>query len=146
MEERPGLTAPISIVGAGIGGLSCAVALRRLGLDAHVFEQAAELGEVGAGIGLWRGAIRALQEIGVGESFWKARVCPFEHAEIGTPDGRILTRFDVREMTRDAPCFVVQRAVLHAALVDELDASQITRGARSLGKKPAPLTWIESGG
>jgi len=123
----------IAIVGAGIGGLTCAVALRRLGLEAHVFEQAPELGEVGAGIGLWRGAVRCLEEIGMGDGFWTARVCPFEYAEIGTPDGRILTRLDVTEMTRDARCFVVRRAHLHAALAAGLDPSQVTRGARCVG-------------
>ena len=121
---------PIAIVGAGIGGLTCAVALRRLGFEAHVFEQAAELGEVGAGIGLWRGAVRCLEAIGVGDAFWQARVCPFEYAEIGTPDGRVLTRFDVTRMTRDAPCFAVRRALLHAALAAELDGTPVTRGAR----------------
>lgn len=40
------------IVGAGLGGLAAAVALTRRGLDVRVYEQAAELGEVGAGIAL----------------------------------------------------------------------------------------------
>ena len=42
----------VVVVGGGIGGLTAAIALGRLGVDAHVYEQAAELREVGAGIAL----------------------------------------------------------------------------------------------
>jgi 2-polyprenyl-6-methoxyphenol hydroxylase-like FAD-dependent oxidoreductase len=127
------VTHPVAIVGGGIGGLSCAVALRRLGFEAQVFEQAPALEEVGAGIGLWRGAIRCLEELAVGAAFWAARVCPFERAEIGTPDGRVLVELDVAEMTRDAPCFAVRRAQLHAALAAELAPASVTLGARCVG-------------
>ena len=53
---RPGPR--VGIVGAGIGGLSLALALRERGLHADVFEQAAELTEIGAAIGLAGNAIR----------------------------------------------------------------------------------------
>jgi salicylate hydroxylase len=42
----------VGIVGAGIGVLSLALALRERGLQADVFEQAQELTEIGAAIGL----------------------------------------------------------------------------------------------
>jgi 2-polyprenyl-6-methoxyphenol hydroxylase-like FAD-dependent oxidoreductase len=129
---------PIAIVGAGIGGLACALALRRLGYEAQLYEQAPELGEVGAGMGLWCGAVRALEEIGVAKSFWDERRCPFERSEIGTPDGRVLTGFDLTSMTDAAPSFVVHRARLHAALVAELDAGRITLDARCDGVEQDP--------
>ena len=40
------------VVGAGIGGLAAAVALRRVGVEAVVFERATELKEIGVGISL----------------------------------------------------------------------------------------------
>jgi 2-polyprenyl-6-methoxyphenol hydroxylase-like FAD-dependent oxidoreductase len=40
----------VAIVGAGIGGLAAAVALLRDDVSVTVFEQAPELGEVGAGV------------------------------------------------------------------------------------------------
>jgi 2-polyprenyl-6-methoxyphenol hydroxylase-like FAD-dependent oxidoreductase len=49
------------VVGGGMGGLSAAVALRRVGVEAVVFERAAELREVGAGISLWSNAMRVLR-------------------------------------------------------------------------------------
>jgi 2-polyprenyl-6-methoxyphenol hydroxylase-like FAD-dependent oxidoreductase len=123
----------IAIVGGGIGGLACALALRRLGLDPWVFEQAPALHEVGAGMGLWCGALRCLEELGVPDSFWKARRAPFERTEIATPDGRRLTGFDVTVMTRHAPSFVVHRAQLQEALAEGIDPTRITLGARCTG-------------
>ena len=40
----------IAIVGAGIGGMSCALGLSRNGFNVTVLEQAPELSEVGAGL------------------------------------------------------------------------------------------------
>jgi 2-polyprenyl-6-methoxyphenol hydroxylase-like FAD-dependent oxidoreductase len=42
------------VIGGGIGGIATAVALRRAGWEIAVFERAPDLGEVGAGISLWR--------------------------------------------------------------------------------------------
>jgi 2-polyprenyl-6-methoxyphenol hydroxylase-like FAD-dependent oxidoreductase len=55
----------IVIVGSGIGGLTAAVALGRMGLTAEVYEQAPALEEVGAGMGLWPNAMAALEPIGL---------------------------------------------------------------------------------
>jgi salicylate hydroxylase len=48
----------VLIVGAGIGGLTAALALRQAGIDAHVYEQASVLREVGAGLALGPNAVR----------------------------------------------------------------------------------------
>jgi 2-polyprenyl-6-methoxyphenol hydroxylase-like FAD-dependent oxidoreductase len=53
------------IVGAGIGGLTAAIALRRAGVEAEVFERAPELGEIGAGIVLSANATRVLGRLGL---------------------------------------------------------------------------------
>ena len=48
----------IAIAGAGIGGLTAAVTLKQVGLTATVYEQAPELGEVGAGLTITPNATR----------------------------------------------------------------------------------------
>jgi 2-polyprenyl-6-methoxyphenol hydroxylase-like FAD-dependent oxidoreductase len=58
----------IVVVGAGIGGLTCAIALRDAGFDVEVVERAASLAEVGAGISLWPNALAALAELGLEEA------------------------------------------------------------------------------
>ena len=51
----------IAIVGGGIGGLSAAVALQAAGARVRVYEQAPELGEVGAGVALGPNGLRLLR-------------------------------------------------------------------------------------
>jgi 2-polyprenyl-6-methoxyphenol hydroxylase-like FAD-dependent oxidoreductase len=55
------------IIGGGIGGLSTGIALRRQGWAVTVFERAPELGEVGAGLGIWANAVHALGRLGVAD-------------------------------------------------------------------------------
>src|SRR5580704_4171069 len=54
---------PIAIVGGGIGGLAAAAFLNRAGLRATVYEQAAELREVGAGLIVAPNAARLLRRL-----------------------------------------------------------------------------------
>jgi salicylate hydroxylase len=58
-----GLTA--AVVGGGIGGLATAAALARAGIQASVYEQAAELGEVGAGVLIGPNSVRLLHRLGL---------------------------------------------------------------------------------
>jgi 2-polyprenyl-6-methoxyphenol hydroxylase-like FAD-dependent oxidoreductase len=52
-----------AIIGGGIGGLTTAIALRKIGFDVNVYERAAELKEVGSGMSLWPNAVRSLNQI-----------------------------------------------------------------------------------
>ena len=57
----------IALMGGGLGGLTAALALARNGFERHVFEQASELREVGAGITLSRNATKVLRALGLEE-------------------------------------------------------------------------------
>jgi 2-polyprenyl-6-methoxyphenol hydroxylase-like FAD-dependent oxidoreductase len=59
------MTTRILVVGAGIGGLTAALALLRYGFEVVVLEQARELGEIGAGLQLSPNATRALFRLGL---------------------------------------------------------------------------------
>ncbi len=78
-----------TVVGAGIGGLTTALALRCAGVDVEIYEQATELREVGAGISLWANAIRALAKLGLGEAL-RARSAPYARTAILRADGRVI--------------------------------------------------------
>ena len=58
---------PVLVAGGGIGGLAAALALVRQGFKVVVLEQAAEIGEIGAGIQLGPNAFHAFDALGVGE-------------------------------------------------------------------------------
>lgn len=60
-------TEPVIIIGAGIGGLATALALKRIGIEARVFERVGTLNEVGAGLTLWANAVKALRKLGLAE-------------------------------------------------------------------------------
>ena len=55
----------VAIVGGGLGGLTACLAFARRGIEAHVFEQANGLKEIGAGVGLSANAVRVLRELGL---------------------------------------------------------------------------------
>src|SRR5256884_6963701 len=55
----------VAIIGGGIGGLTAANALSRAGIETAVYEAAAELREIGAGVALHPNAMKVLRAIGV---------------------------------------------------------------------------------
>ncbi|HEX9433568.1 MAG TPA: FAD-dependent monooxygenase [Burkholderiales bacterium] len=71
----------VLIAGGGIGGLTAALALLKRGIDVEVYEQAAELKEVGAGVQLAANGTRVLYALGVGELL-KALSCEAQGKEI----------------------------------------------------------------
>ncbi|KAK0505779.1 salicylate hydroxylase [Armillaria luteobubalina] len=58
----------VAIVGGGMCGLACAVALSRLGIHVDIFEASSKFEEIGAGVGLGPNALRALQGLGLYET------------------------------------------------------------------------------
>jgi salicylate hydroxylase len=68
----------IAIIGAGIGGLSLGLALRERGIRANVFEQAAELTEIGAAIGIAGNSTRELARVGLLDQLAAAATVPTE--------------------------------------------------------------------
>ena len=77
----------VVIVGGGIGGLSAAVALLAAGLRVEVYEQARQLGEVGAGVGLHQNSQRVLRRLGLREEINRvaARISGFGFAARTAP-------------------------------------------------------------
>src|SRR6188508_673490 len=55
----------VIIAGAGIGGLSAAMCLKRAGFDVEVFDQVSELKPLGVGINIQAGAVRILSSLGL---------------------------------------------------------------------------------
>src|SRR5919202_2062899 len=113
------------VVGAGIGGLATAVALRRTGLEVRVLERAPQLTEVGAGLSLWPNAMRALDALGLGDQVRAAGV-PQVTGGLRRPDGRWLARADSGEVARRfGDVVMVARAELLAVLRDAVPAGVV---------------------
>jgi salicylate hydroxylase len=70
LEEKPFV---VAIIGGGIGGLFAALSLHHhcasnRNIEIHVYEQASEYKEIGAGIGIGVNAARLLHKLGLGEA------------------------------------------------------------------------------
>jgi len=114
------------VVGGGIGGLSAAIALRRVGIQADVYERAPELREVGAGISLWPNATRQLRRWGLLDEVLR-RGFRFAGGEMRNARGDVLTAMPFPPA--DAPGVLIHRAELHAVLAEALPPWAVRTGA-----------------
>ena len=82
----------IAIIGGGIGGLSAALHLLKAGLEVDVYEQAAAIGEIGAGIQISPNASRLLIRLGLKPALDARGVRPLAVNQRRWDDGRTLQR------------------------------------------------------
>src|SRR5262245_14253147 len=117
------------VIGAGIGGLAAAIALKQNGWDVSVYERAPELREVGAGITLWTNAVKVLRKLGAAESI-EAAAATIQHSEVRTPRGGLLMQTDFSYLNEQlrAPPIGTHRADLQARLADHLGREHIHHG------------------
>ncbi len=133
----------IGINGAGIGGLAAAIALRKLGQDVVVFEQAARFARVGADINLTPNAVRALDGLGVGEALRETAARPTHRISRAWNTGEETSRLamsDEAEIRYGAPQLTMHRGDLMTALERALPAACVR-----LGKKATGLERHEAG-
>jgi salicylate hydroxylase len=109
----------IIIAGAGIGGLTAALALARRGLRVRVLEQATKLEETGAGLQLSPNATRVLIALGLEERLRPRLVAPEVIRVRRAFDGQDLARLPVGRAVQyyGAPYWVMHRGDLQAALL-----------------------------
>ena len=126
------MVSKVVIAGAGIGGLTLAVALQRRGVRVRVFERASQLTAAGAGIGLPANGVKALQKLGLGDGVMRAGMV-VERAVILTLAGRQLgSEVDLTEVYRSmgASLVALHRGRLHAVLLDGVGADAIRTAAQ----------------
>tara|TARA_B100000886_G_C20424484_1_gene493227 strand:- start:3133 stop:4302 length:1170 start_codon:yes stop_codon:yes gene_type:complete len=107
------------IAGAGLGGLAAACSLIKAGFSVRIFERAAKLGEVGAGIQLSANAMHVLDYFGLGEQVNELSVQPQAYVFRLYNTGEELQRFALAEThfkMHRAPYNQIHRADLHKIL------------------------------
>ena len=111
----------ILIAGAGIGGLTAALACLKRGFDVEVYEQASALKEVGAGLQLSANGNRALYELGLGDALQRLS-CEATGKEIRLWNtGETWKLFDLGAVSVEHygyPYFTVYRPDLLGVLID----------------------------
>src|SRR5262245_37470513 len=122
-----GLNPPVLIAGGGIGGLAAALALARQGFPVKVFEQAPQIGEIGAGIQLGPNAFAAFDALGVGERARSRAVYTERMVMLDAIDESEVASVSVGDPFRQRfrnPYAVIHRADVHKSLLEGVQATE----------------------
>lgn len=115
-----GSSRTVLIAGAGIGGLTAALALAASGFRAVIYEQSNRLEETGAGIQLAPNATRILTALGLGDALAGKIVKPEAISVKSAQSGREIVTVPLgreAEFRYGAPYWMIHRADLQAALL-----------------------------
>src|ERR1700738_4411921 len=126
----------VAIIGAGMGGLATAAALRRVGTAATVYEQAAQFIRLGAGIQIGCNAMKVLRGLGLesrlrGQSFYPRS---WNNRDWQTGEVKFDMIFgETAEQKFGAPYLLAHRGDLHAALASAVPDECIKLNHRLVG-------------
>jgi 6-hydroxynicotinate 3-monooxygenase len=126
----------IAIVGAGMGGLATAAALRRVGIEVAVYEQATQFARIGAGIQIGCNAMKVLRELGLERRLRAQSFYPRSWNNRDWRTGEI--KFDMifgesAERKFGAPYLLAHRGDLHAALATAVPEECVKLGHKLVG-------------
>lgn len=132
MNATPAKNPPQSVivVGGGIGGLAAALALTRQGIAVQLLEQAAHIGEIGAGIQLGPNAFAALDALGVGATARQRAVFTDHIIMMDAVDAREVVRIDTGAAFRErfgGPYAVIHRADIHLSILEAVQQNPLIR-------------------
>ncbi len=132
------LTTPlnVAIVGAGMGGLAAAAALRLVGIEVTVYEQATQFARIGAGIQIGCNAMNVLRRLGLEPMLRSQSFYPRSWNNRDWRTGEI--KFDMifgesAEAKYGAPYLLAHRGDLHAALASAVPAESIRLSHKLVG-------------
>lgn len=124
----------VAVVGAGIGGLTAAAALRRPGRRVRVYEAAPAFAEIGAGIWMPPNAMQVFARMGFADEVEAAGI-PVRRAEVRDRGGRLLKAVELAPLRDRYGCgtVAIHRARLHEVLLARAGADVIRLGKRCEG-------------
>ncbi len=127
----------VLIAGAGIGGLTTALMLHARGIQAQIFEVAAELREVGVGINVLPHAIAELDALGLLPALDAVGIRTRKLSYLTRSGAEVWSELRGLHAGHDVPQFSVHRGrlqkLIHDAVVERLGADAIRTGARLAG-------------
>jgi salicylate hydroxylase len=124
------------IIGAGIGGLATAVALRRRGFEVALYERSEKLEEVGAGLQIGPNGVKVLRALGLEDALMRNAFEPFGIMSVTWDEGRLRFRQPLKDVARQkygAPYLTAHRADLHSLLRRAAGDAPLHLGANCVG-------------
>jgi 6-hydroxynicotinate 3-monooxygenase len=131
----------IAIIGAGIGGLTAAACLRRIGIDVRIYEQARGFTRLGAGIQQAPNSVRVLYALGLKDKLLAQAFQPETNDSRDHDTGHLTNALPLGQSVLDrhgVPYFLMHRGDLHAMLVDLVPAEIIRLNHKLDGLDHAP--------
>ena len=124
-DKRPNVV----IVGAGVGGLTAALALSGAGVQALVLEQVPELKPIGSGITLQTNALQALDHVGLADSV-RQRGAELTHASFCLDNGKQLLEVDMHRFGEEfgQPSVCIHRGILQQLLLEKVGQHHVRTG------------------
>jgi 2-polyprenyl-6-methoxyphenol hydroxylase-like FAD-dependent oxidoreductase len=125
-----------AIIGAGLGGLTAALALRRIGLEPTIYEQSQRFARVGAGIQFAPNAMRLQRALGAETKLREVGLEPKSNLNLEHDTGKVtndLPLAGVTEKKYGAPFLCIHRADAHAALESMLPPEMVRLKAKLVG-------------
>ncbi len=127
--------AHIGVCGGGVGGLTTAIALVKVGHEVTVFERTAEFGRIGADVNLTPNAVHALDGLGIGRELRKSAAEPTFRISRTWDTGEETSRLELADTAKNnygAPQLTIHRADLLAALVNCLGENKLQLGRKAI--------------
>ncbi len=121
------MSAPkVLIVGAGIGGLTAAIALHAKGIDVEIYEAAPQLPASGTALGLASNATKVLRALGIDLGSGECGRA-LEHFELRTARGKLIRALPIQSITAELgdPIISIHRSDLMRVLLDAADDTPI---------------------
>ncbi|UOB53548.1 FAD-dependent urate hydroxylase HpxO [Acinetobacter junii] len=122
----------IAIVGAGMGGLTAGIALKKFGHQVTIYEQAAEILPVGAAISLWSNGVKCLNYLGLTEQIQTLGGEMESLAYIDGLNNQTMTQFDLTPLYKEVGqrAYPVARADLQQLLMETFGLENIKLGMK----------------
>lgn len=131
----------IDIIGAGIGGLTTAIALQQKGFEVRIFEQAEQIKPVGAGIILANNAMQVFEKLGLRQAI-VAQGNPISAMNITKADLSTISAIDLKYFEEKHQ---VKNIAIHRGILQQILVNQLKDNALQLGYQLSTLTKNEQG-
>jgi salicylate hydroxylase len=135
----------VAVIGAGIGGLAAAVALRQRGYEVAIYERANKLEEAGAGLQIGPNGAKVMRVLGLEDELMRNAFEPLSIMSITWDEGRLRFRQPLKAVAREkygAPYLTAHRADLHNLLRRATGDTPLHLGAHCVGAGTVNATAV----
>jgi salicylate hydroxylase len=135
----------IAIIGAGIGGLAAACALRQRGFEVAIYERATKLEEVGAGLQIGPNGVRVLRALGLGDELRRNAFEPTSMVSLKWDDASLRFREPMKRYYAEKfgiPYMTAHRADIHGMLRAAIGNTPLRLGVSCVNAETVNCTAV----